>query len=116
MRPFPNRDLNPVKENFNKRLSAARKCIEYAFGILRGKWRIFGKDIEVNLQRVVSLIKCPCKLHNVFRERDGYSDQDYCQEVTRHFQGNDQTPSRPSQRAEHGGAHKVSAQAKYIRE
>jgi hypothetical protein len=116
MRPFPNRDLNPVKENFNKRLSATGKCTEYAFGFLRGKWRIFGKVIEVILQRVVSIIKCACILHKVFRERDGDSDLDYCQEVTRHFQGNDQTPSRTSQRAEHGGARKGSAQAKYIRE
>ncbi|XP_060862988.1 uncharacterized protein LOC132939691 [Metopolophium dirhodum] len=46
MRPFPSRVLNPAREYFNERLSRARKCIECAFGILRAKWRLLGKDIE----------------------------------------------------------------------
>jgi hypothetical protein len=58
MSPFPNRDLNPVKENCNKRLSAARKFIDCAFGTLRAEWWIFGKDTEVNPQRAVSIINC----------------------------------------------------------
>jgi hypothetical protein len=47
MRPFPNRDLSPVKENFQQ-----------AFGILRASWWIFGKDMEVSPQKAVSIIVC----------------------------------------------------------
>nr|CAI5853407.1 unnamed protein product [Callosobruchus analis] len=44
MRPFPSRNLDNKSENFNKRLSRARKCIECAFGIWTGKWRSSGED------------------------------------------------------------------------
>lgn len=81
MRPFPNRNLDPIKENFNKRLSSARKCIECAFGILRAKWRILGKDIEVEPEKAIAIIKCACILHNVVRTRDGDTDLDYCNTI-----------------------------------
>lgn len=81
MRPFPDRNLDPIKENFNKRLSSARKCIECVFGILRAKWRILGKDIEVEPPKAIAIIKCACILHNVIRVRDGNSDLDYCKEI-----------------------------------
>lgn len=78
MRPFPSRGLNPAKENFNNNLSRARKCIECTFGILRAKWRLLGKDIEVSSEKAIVIIKCMCILHNVVREKDGDSDLDYC--------------------------------------
>lgn len=78
MRPFPSRVLNPAREYFNERLSRARKCIECAFGILRAKWRLLGKDIEVSPKKAVVIIKCMCLLHNIIREKDGNSDVDYC--------------------------------------
>jgi hypothetical protein len=76
----------------------------------------FGKDTEVNPQREVPTINCGCILHNIIRDTDGDSDLDYCQEVTRHFQENYQTSSELSQRAEHGGARRRSAEARDIRE
>lgn len=83
MRPFPSRNLNYIRENYNKRLSAARKCVECAFGILRAKWRILGKDIEVSSDKASHIIKCVCILHNLIRVKDGDSDLDYCQEMIR---------------------------------
>lgn len=116
MRPFPSRNLTPIKENFNKRLSTPRKCIECAFGILKAKWGIFSTDIEVNVKRAISIIKCACILHNVIRERDGNSDLNYCQEVSRNFQSGYPTFSQPQQRPERGGVRRGSTLAKEIRD
>jgi len=97
LRPYPSRNLNPIKENFNNRLSAARKCIECVFGIMRAKWRILGKDIEVESKRATVIIKCICILHNLIRTKDGDNDIDYYyviqnqesrqNEVENHFEG-----------------------------
>jgi hypothetical protein len=77
LQPYPRRALTPQTENFNKRLSTARKCIECAFGILYSKWRFLAKDIETLPHRASCLIKCAWVLHNFVRERDGDSDLDY---------------------------------------
>lgn len=78
MRHFPSRNLNYIRENYNKCLPAARKCVECAFGILRAKWWILGKDIEVNSDKAVHIVKCVCILHNLICIKDGGSDLDYC--------------------------------------
>ncbi|XP_055910749.1 uncharacterized protein LOC129945114 [Eupeodes corollae] len=77
LRPYPRRNLNAQTENFNKKLSIARKCIECAFGILSKKWRFLQKNIETKPSTAVRLIKCACILHNFVRECDGDSDLDY---------------------------------------
>nr|XP_022904009.1 protein ALP1-like [Onthophagus taurus]XP_022908872.1 protein ALP1-like [Onthophagus taurus] len=117
MRPYPSRNLDPVKENFNNRLSIARKCIECAFGILRAKWRILGKDIEVSPEKAANIVKCTCILHNIVRHRDGNSDLHYCQEVVHYFPENQrETEWLPPPQEGHGGARRSSARAKQIRE
>lgn len=87
MRPYPGRELTAVKENFNKRLSTARKCIECTFGIMRAKWRLFGKDIEQNPENACDTIKAMCILHNVIREKDGNDDPHYVQVVNEIYHG-----------------------------
>jgi len=115
MRPFPSRNLNAIRENYNKRLSAARKCIECAFGILRAKWRILGKDIEVSSEKAVHIIKCACILHNVVREKDGDSDLDYCQ-IMLYGQAQENQLYNLQERGNHGGARRGSTRAQEIRD
>lgn len=114
MRPFPSRNLNAFRENYNKRLSAARKCIECAFGILRAKWRILGKDIEVSSDKAVHIIKCACILHNVVREKDGDSDLDYCQEML-YSNAQENQINNLHEPGNHGGARRGSTRAQEIR-
>nr|CAI5847581.1 unnamed protein product [Callosobruchus analis] len=71
-----NKNLDNKSENFNKRLSRARKCIECAFGIWTGKWRILNKAIETNKQHACLMIKTTCLLHNILRELEGSSGED----------------------------------------
>lgn len=114
MRPYPSRSLNAIRENFNNRLSTARKCIECAFGILRAKWRILGKDIEVNPDKAISIIKCTCILHNIIREKDGDNDLDYCHEITGQHQENQFNDTQET--GTHGGSRRGSTRAKQIRD
>lgn len=115
MRPFPSRNLDPVQENFNKRLSCARKCIECTFGILRAKWRILGKDIEVEPEKAIAIIKCTCVLHNVVREIDGDKDLDYFNIVTdASNQAKTQNNNDPATR-NHGGVRRSTNEAREIR-
>lgn len=116
MRPFPSRNLNPLKENFNKRLSSARKCIECTFGILRAKWRILGKDIEVQPDKAIAIIKCTCPLHNVVRERDGDNDPDYFNIVTDSSNNTKIQNSNFSPTTDHHGARRSTNEAKEIRD
>ncbi|XP_025206287.1 uncharacterized protein LOC112602428 isoform X2 [Melanaphis sacchari] len=86
MRPFPSRNLNAFRENYNKRLFAARKCIECAFGILRAKWRIL----------------------------DGDSDLDYCQEML-YSNAQENQINNLHETGNHGGARRGSTRAQEIR-
>nr|CAI5828891.1 unnamed protein product [Callosobruchus analis] len=52
------------------------KCIECAFGIWTGKWRILNKAIETNKQHACLIIKTTCLLHNILRELEGSSGED----------------------------------------
>lgn len=54
---------------------------------MRARWRIFGKDLEIQPEKAIQIIKCTCILHNVIRERDEvmnfffpclYKDLHYC--------------------------------------
>nr|CAI5866056.1 unnamed protein product [Callosobruchus analis] len=59
-------------ENFNKRLSRARKTIECSFGIIYSKWRLLSKSIETDIKTADNIIKCICILHNTIIDKEGF--------------------------------------------
>lgn len=71
MKPFSGTNLQPDYDNFNKRLSRARKTVECAFGILNSKWTILGKCIETRPELADMIIKCVCALHNTIIDKEG---------------------------------------------
>ncbi|CAH1994469.1 unnamed protein product [Acanthoscelides obtectus] len=70
LRPFGGKQLTPLKETFNARLTRARRYIECCFGILANKWRIFHRPIDA------TVVKAACALHNFIRTRDGTRSND----------------------------------------
>lgn len=67
MKPFSKRNLTLLERIFNYRLSRARRVVENAFGIMTARFRIFGKEIEVDLETVDLIVQCVCTLHNWLR-------------------------------------------------
>lgn len=111
MKSYSSRNLNNIIENFNNRLSIARKCIECAFGISYAKCHIIGKDIEVSTDKAINIIICTCILHNIIICRKyGNSDLDYCQEITGQHQRTQFNDIQDI--GNHGCARRVSTRAK----
>lgn len=73
MRPYPGMNLPPKRENFNTRLSIARRTIENAFGILVSRWRILEKKIDLSPRNVEKIIQACVILHN-FVKRHSAND------------------------------------------
>ncbi|KAB0803740.1 hypothetical protein PPYR_00710 [Photinus pyralis] len=71
MRPYPrNSNLNRRKKFFNYRLSRARRVVECAFGILRGRWRIFAKPIIASETTIIKIIQATICLHNFILKKE----------------------------------------------
>ncbi|KAF0744066.1 protein ALP1-like, partial [Aphis craccivora] len=66
MRPYPTmNNIDQEKENFNYRLSRARRSVECAFGILVSKWRCLKTELQVEPCHVDTIVKTVCLLHNI---------------------------------------------------
>jgi hypothetical protein len=57
--------LEPYKTHWNINQSSTRICMEYAFGILKGKWRIIQKWADVSLRSVADIVLTCIVLHNL---------------------------------------------------
>lgn len=57
--------LTREEYNWNYVQSSTRMCIERAFGMLKGRWRILLKRVDVNLKNVPDLVNMCLLLHNI---------------------------------------------------
>ncbi|CAG5050932.1 unnamed protein product [Parnassius apollo] len=66
MRPYSKNDVRNNEPNkiYNYRLSRARRIVENSFAILRARWRVFAKPMEVQPDMVDKIILATCCLHN----------------------------------------------------
>lgn len=77
MRPYPGTNLPPRKENFNTRLSIARRTIENTFGILVSRWRIMNKTMDLQPENAMKVVKASIILHNFLKK---LNSEVYCPE------------------------------------
>nr|CAH7754470.1 unnamed protein product [Callosobruchus chinensis] len=68
MKPYSGKTLNPSQENFNKRLSRARKTVECAFGILSSVFRVLRKPLLLEPEPAIQVVMACIVLHNFLRK------------------------------------------------
>jgi hypothetical protein len=66
MRPFPGRTgrLPLIQQQYNYRLSRARRVVENGFGILASRWRVYHTKIDVKPTAAKQIVKATLVLHN----------------------------------------------------
>jgi len=60
-------DQCPITKRLNRKLASARYCVENAFGICKGRFRIFHRPLECaaeDVTRAIILVVAVCTLHN----------------------------------------------------
>lgn len=70
MRPYPKKSVvgNMKNKIFNYRLSRARETVEYTFGILASRFRVFRKPFEIDVESIDNIVKAARMLHNYLRK------------------------------------------------
>jgi hypothetical protein len=61
------------------------RCVEWTFGILKGRWQIILKKADVPLQHMADIIWTYIVLHNICIGKDGF-DQGWMKEVEKELQ------------------------------
>ncbi|XP_031329354.1 protein ALP1-like isoform X1 [Photinus pyralis] len=80
LRPYSRQNIagNEANKIFNYRLSRARRVVENAFGILSARWRIFLRYMEVQPDKVDTIVLASCCLHNLLCDnRDFEPENDH---------------------------------------
>lgn len=72
LKPYPFRNMNENQQNFNYRLSRARRVVENAFGILANRFRIFLAPINLSAEKVQDITLACCALHNFLKKENTY--------------------------------------------
>ena len=65
IKPFPGRNLNAHKTNFNFVHSSTRMIIEQSFGLLKARWRILLKRQDTQFENMHYVISVCFILHNI---------------------------------------------------
>nr|XP_043620056.1 uncharacterized protein LOC122591895 [Erigeron canadensis] len=67
--PYP---TDPKEKRFKKLQEAARKDVERAFGILKGKWKILRRPLRPMIKdKIAQCVYATCILHNMIIKGDG---------------------------------------------
>jgi hypothetical protein len=75
--PRSGQQLSPMFKSYNFKHSSTRMCVERAFCILKGVWRILKKPMtHVHLQNIPLLVVACCILHNIIIDRIDIIDED----------------------------------------
>jgi hypothetical protein len=72
--PHPGDDLTEEQRLFNIRHAKARCCVERAFGLLKGRWRILLKRLDLDSEYFTRIILACCILHNYCQSVDDPTD------------------------------------------
>ncbi|KAJ4425596.1 hypothetical protein ANN_27792 [Periplaneta americana] len=70
------------QKKFNFQLSRARHVVENAFGIVKRRFRIIGKWMELHLDNVPTVIKACCILHNICEARNDHIETQWTEATT----------------------------------
>ena len=69
MKPSSKSNMTRKEHVYSYRISRARRCVENAFGILAHRWRICYKEMQVQPEKAICIIKTCIVLHNLLRYR-----------------------------------------------
>ncbi|XP_063072582.1 uncharacterized protein LOC134463311 [Engraulis encrasicolus] len=67
---YPGPVLSPSEEAFNKHLNAIRVAVEHSFGRLKARWRVLGRQSDINHLFMPKVISACCVLHNMCEARN----------------------------------------------
>jgi hypothetical protein len=81
LKPYNGIRLTPSKIQFNKFLSGARVVAERGNGVLKARWRILLKTMEINIENCAKYITGCCVLHNICQSQNQPYDNDFVEEV-----------------------------------
>ena len=81
MKPYEYGTNDSARKKFNYQLSRARSCIERAFGLLKGRFRILMKKMEFSPKQASTIFVVCCILHNILQRNGEEEDDDFIDDL-----------------------------------